>query len=75
MCQECARIQVLYQQASARLSTAQQDLAGHKVGNDGSSFARLWKESESALRGIWRLREEMVSHSASHTGGALSATV
>lgn len=75
MCQQCVLIQVAYQQESARLSTAQRELAAYKVGNDGSAFDHLWKESESALRGLWRLREDMASHAASHAEGSLAASV
>jgi hypothetical protein len=75
MCQECARIQVEYQRESARLSTAQRELALYKLGNDQIALAPLWTECVSALRALWRLREEMAKHAAGHAEGSLSASV
>jgi hypothetical protein len=74
MCQQCVEIQVAYQQESARLSTAQRELAAYRTADDRNSFHRLWTETESVLRQVWRLRLEMASHTASHAEGSLSVS-
>lgn len=73
MCQECARLQTTYEDASARLATAQRELAGYAGPRDQEAFASLWKDCLSKLRDLWGLRETMALHVASHDTSALSS--
>jgi hypothetical protein len=71
MCDECTRLQANYREASVRLMVAQHELARYRDAKDED--ARLWKDCLSELRALWRLREEMAIHAASHSEGAMCA--
>jgi hypothetical protein len=73
MCDECARLRTIYTETAERLNTAQRELARYGISSRAKDFARLWTESETALKALWALREEMAKHSATHGEGALSA--
>jgi hypothetical protein len=66
VCEKCTRIEAELKQVSERLNVAQRELARYRGGNDQSVFTQLWNECENALKELWRLREEMDTHAATH---------
>lgn len=71
ICNECQRLRDQYQATADRLTAAQHDLANYDLLRSGD-FVRLWDESESALRNLWRMREVMLAHAATHQEGVTS---
>ncbi|HEY1760621.1 MAG TPA: hypothetical protein VGG72_34920 [Bryobacteraceae bacterium] len=72
MCDRCAQLHAEYQATAEGLFAAQRELAGYEAGRDDGSFIRLWNNCLAALRGLWRLREEMLAHTATHRSDAMS---
>jgi hypothetical protein len=73
MCDTCGRAQEEYNAAAERLRKAQRELACYVVGKELDAFKRLWNESHMALKDLWRLREEMATHAATHVANAMSS--
>jgi len=70
-CDECQRLRGQYEATANRLTATQRDLANYDLLRSGD-FVKLWNESESALKALWRMREEMLAHAASHQEGVTS---
>jgi hypothetical protein len=66
VCDQCVRLQEEYRAAAEVLLHAQRELACFEVGKDGDSFERLWSDCQGTLKQMWRLRDEMVTHTTSH---------
>lgn len=71
ICNECQRLRDRYQATAERLTAAQRDLSNYDLLRNGD-FVNLWNESERALKDLWRMREEMLAHAATHQEGVAS---
>jgi hypothetical protein len=70
MCEQCYQLQNQYRTIAERLTAAQRVLATYDLGRDGDTFVSLWNESQSALKLLRSLREEMARHAAAHLAGS-----
>ena len=73
MYQECSRLRAAESETARRLAEAQRQLAQYRTAADEEEVARVWKLCESALRTLWKLREDMTAHVAMHDNDSMAA--
>jgi len=71
MCDRCVQLRTRYHITAEKLGVAQRELARY---SPQDQFIPRWSDCERALRELWRLREEMAAHAASHNEGLPLAT-